>query len=61
MSSRRVASCHRDRWTKSKRIMKIIQTILALALVGVSAYAAETSPPAEKSFDAPHGMKVSVK
>lgn len=41
--------------------MKITQTILALAFVSVSAYAAETSAPAEKSFVAPHGMNVSVK
>lgn len=41
--------------------MKIARTILALAFVSVSAYAAETSAPAEKSFVAPHGMNVSVK
>ena len=41
--------------------MKMTQTILVLALAGVSVYGAETSAPEEKSFEVPHGMKVSVK
>ena len=41
--------------------MKKILTAAALLLVYAAAFAADNSAPAEKTFDAPRGLKVSVK
>ena len=41
--------------------MKIILAPAALLLTGVAIFGAHGSAPAEKTFDAPHGLKVSVK
>ena len=44
-----------------KTSIKIIFAAAALLLTGVAIFAADNSAPAEKTFDAPHGLKVSVK
>lgn len=44
-----------------KTSIKIIYAAAALWLTGVAIFAADNSAPAEKTFDAPHGLKVSVK
>jgi hypothetical protein len=44
-----------------KTSIKIIFAAAALLLTGVAIVAADNSAPAEKTFDAPHGLKVSVK
>ena len=41
--------------------MKIIVAPAVLLLTGVAIFGADNSAPAEKTFDAPHGLKVSVK
>src|SRR6266850_5608069 len=41
--------------------MKIIVAPAVLLLTGVAIFGADSSAPAEKTFDAPHGLKVSVK
>jgi hypothetical protein len=41
--------------------MKPRHVLAALALIAASTYAADSAAPAEKTFAAPHGMKVSVK
>jgi len=41
--------------------MKIIRAPAVLLLTGVAIFGADSSAPAEKTFDAPHGLKVSVK
>lgn len=41
--------------------MKFAITLTALLVAGSSLLAADTSTPTEQSFDAPHGLKVSVK
>jgi hypothetical protein len=44
-----------------KTSLKLIATLfIALSQIGIST-AADTSAPAEKSFDAPHQMKIAVK
>jgi len=44
-----------------KTSLKLITTVfIALSQIGIST-AADTSAPAEKSFDAPHQMKIAVK
>ena len=44
-----------------KTSIKIIFAAAALLLTGVAIFGADNSAPAEKTFDAPHGLKVSVK
>jgi hypothetical protein len=46
---------------KIKAPMRNILTVTALLLVYAAAFAADNSAPAEKTFDAPRGLKVSVK
>jgi hypothetical protein len=41
--------------------MRIILAVTTLLLGGATAFSADKTTPAEKTFDAPHGLKVSVK
>jgi Cytosol aminopeptidase family, N-terminal domain len=44
-----------------KTFTRITLAAVALFCTGVAIFSADNSPPTEKTFDAPHGLKVSVK
>jgi len=46
---------------RMKTFTRITLAAVALFCTGVAIFSADNSPPTEKTFDAPHGLKVSVK